>query len=878
MAYNYGVKNTDPNFVIDPITRSISQKSGKNKLMQHDHNSECYGFEMPRFIDGHDMSSCDIIIHYINVSSNKSMTSTGAYPVSDVSVVGDNVVFSWLVSRNATGYSGTLNFAISFERKEDESVTYSWHTDIFKNISICETIYDNGTETVEPYSDVLTQWHSMLFGEIEELRAAIDDIGSGEEETIRTVTGRIISVNDALPSAPTVMKMYGRTKQIGTPSVESPIVPTNSMANGLFLYHRGKNMIDVADTTLTHDSSTHIWIDALYKCGIIEGETYTMSVKITSANAATGRAVLVVRDYNSNVIASSAQPKTGDGKLSLTFTATADGRYLQCYMTTPTEGDVFTVTEFQLETGEVATEYEPYDSSKSSVVWIGLTADGLAGIPVTLGGNYRDENGQRWVCDTVDFINGTLETRCATIASYAGESIPGAYISSTGKLTTGATVVYALAEPIITTLDTSAYNSIEFQSPNRTLYGKDWVWLEMEYERDVDISSSTVIVNQSFDPTKYSIDILWLEGDTTGMTKENPVDLTWRYKDKTGTASVKWQGSSSLWFAKKNYTIKFDQAFEVVEGWGEQKKYCLKANFVDPSHARNICCAKLWGKVVKSRSVVPERLANLPNAGAIDGFPIAIMLNDEFHGLYTWNIPKDGWMMGMSTGDREAIVCAEGTTDAKGFKTTIDALDTEYSYEYSLDKNDTDWIVESLNRLITACINSDGTDLDTTIAQYLDWDSAIDSYIFTVLTAGHDNVVRNYLLCTFDGVKWYFSQYDMDSTFGLLGDGPVIKDYFSPTFETNATRHRVYELIKLYKKDALKARYDQLRSRVFSEVGVHGLITTFVNSIPPAVMLADIEKYPTISSATSSNFAQILHYYGLTVKMADEAMAELMAE
>lgn len=184
MAYNYGVKNTDPNFVIDSVTRSISQKSGKSKVMQNDHNSECYGFEIPRFIDGHDMSLCDITIHYINVSSNKSSVVTGSYPVSDVSVVGDNVVFTWLVSRNATGHNGTLNFAIGFERSTDGTVDYSWHTDIFKGITICETLYGDGSETVEPYSDVLTQWKTMLFGIGDTEEASIKKVSQAEQDAI----------------------------------------------------------------------------------------------------------------------------------------------------------------------------------------------------------------------------------------------------------------------------------------------------------------------------------------------------------------------------------------------------------------------------------------------------------------------------------------------------------------------------------------------------------------------------------------------------------------------------------------------------------------------------------------------------------------------
>ena len=42
------------------------------------------------------------------------------------------------------------------------------------------------------------------------------------------------------------------------------------------------------------------------------------------------------------------------------------------------------------------------------------TPNGLPGIPVTSGGNYTDENGQRWVCDEVDLERGVMVQRIAS--------------------------------------------------------------------------------------------------------------------------------------------------------------------------------------------------------------------------------------------------------------------------------------------------------------------------------------------------------------------------------------------------------------------------------------------------------------------------------
>lgn len=381
-----------------------------------------------------------------------------------------------------------------------------------------------------------------------------------------------------------------------------------------------------------------------------------------------------------------------------------------------------------------------------------------------------------------------------------------------------------------------------------------------------------------FDSTVWGMPILALTGDVSAMSKDDSVDLAYIYNDATnqislsGTCSVKWQGSSSIRYAKKNYTIKFDNAFEAVEGWTAQKKYCFKANYIDHSHARNVINAKLWGQIVKSRSIVPTVFANLINAGAVDGFPCIITLNGEFHGLYTFNIPKDGWMMNMGSGSQECILCAGNACDANGFKAaaTLEG-ENDLEIEYITDENNTSWAVTSVNNLISACINSDGSDLDTTIAPMLDWQSAIDYYIFTVLVAGHDMTQKNYLLVTFDGTKWYFSAYDMDCTYGLYWDGSKwLPADNHPTFVSFANMHRAMELIKLYKKDALKARYAELRESVLSESNIATVFANFAGQIPSNVYIQDAKKWPMIPNTSTNDIAQIRDYYRMRVAFADK--------
>lgn len=383
----------------------------------------------------------------------------------------------------------------------------------------------------------------------------------------------------------------------------------------------------------------------------------------------------------------------------------------------------------------------------------------------------------------------------------------------------------------------------------------------------------------NFDATEYGLPCLRITGNTASMTKDNAVDLNYVYGELSGECTMKWQGSSSIKWPKKNYTIKFADPVVIKDEWGAQKKYCLKANYIDFSHSRNLVNAKLWGQVVKSRKNANAKLNALVNGGAVDGFPICMFINDEYQGLYTFNIPKDGWMFGMGNGANEAIVCAGGADDTSAvrFRKANVVLDTDFDVEYVPDEDNTAWVKTSLDTMIAALINSDGTDLDTTLAKYLDWDSVIDYIIFTTLQNGFDGLFKNYILATYDGVKWFFSAYDMDSTYGLYWDGTQ----FCKTNEPYNNRasigefcrlNRAMELVKLYKKDALKARYAELRANILSEDNVATTFANFMGSIPKALFDKECTIWKGLPSTTTNNLYQITDFYRRKVIAIDTEM------
>ena len=375
--------------------------------------------------------------------------------------------------------------------------------------------------------------------------------------------------------------------------------------------------------------------------------------------------------------------------------------------------------------------------------------------------------------------------------------------------------------------------------------------------------------------TQYNLPILYLNGNTTGISKDTKVKLNYIYNERKGTCTLKWQGASSIRYPKKNYTITFDSPFEAKNGWGSQKKYCLKANYIDFSHARNIVSAKLWGQMVKSRDTKNEKLYNLPNGGAIDGFPIMLVINDIYQGLYSFNIPKDKWMFGMGSGEKECIVCAEEHSNATLFAETITQLGPQFELEYAKDENNTQWVIDSLNTLITTILNNDNANYKEEVGKYMDLDSAIDYYIFACLISHTDGRAKNFLLHTFDGVKWAFTAYDMDTVFGNHFDGTAYyKADVSPTF-TYYVVSKIMNLIYKYDKERLKARYKKIRQTVFSEDNVSYMFYNYLVNIPKALFDEEVKLWSTLPGTETNNISQILYNFRLRCELLDNEIKNL---
>ena len=174
MAHVDKIQDNETHFIIDPATRTITNASpGNNIIVQYDHNSERFTFEIPRYVDGHDMSESDEVrVHYLNSASTGLTKTPGMYICRDLEISKDDenlVTFSWVLSSATTQYIGSLYFSIQFVCFDGKLIDYAWNTGIYKDIVIIESINNLDELDIDPSSDVLEALKIDLAKEVKEV-------------------------------------------------------------------------------------------------------------------------------------------------------------------------------------------------------------------------------------------------------------------------------------------------------------------------------------------------------------------------------------------------------------------------------------------------------------------------------------------------------------------------------------------------------------------------------------------------------------------------------------------------------------------------------------------------------------------------------------
>lgn len=307
MAHIHSVKDTDVHYKIDGITRTIvNVNETKRMLVQNDHNSERLTFEVPRYVDGHDLTTCNVVqIHYLNYDTYEENASSGVYEVDDLGikgVTGDDasvVILTWLVSGNATKYIGTLNFIIRFSCVTDGVIEYAWNTTIFKGIQILEGIY-NSNQVIEENYDILNQWKQELIaagvdaltldktllveGEAADARAVGDAIYelAAKINMLNTKGGGLSANARALLVAILRSAVYTSNQNTNITALETALAESSSGSGDATIYTITNNLTNV----VTNNSLASAVIGTAYRATLTAEDGYVLDdVIVTMAGA-----------------------------------------------------------------------------------------------------------------------------------------------------------------------------------------------------------------------------------------------------------------------------------------------------------------------------------------------------------------------------------------------------------------------------------------------------------------------------------------------------------------------------------------------------------------------------------------------------------------
>ena len=208
-------------FVIDKSTRTITAPAGfKTFGVESDENSNRVYFQCPRYVgDNLDLATLNIRVNFQNANKEKDQ-----YIVTDVAIDGENIRFSWVLSRKATAYKGSISFIICAVKTNAQGViTNEWNTTLATG-AVLSGLEVEAPEIPEEVTDVVNQLLDIVDTAKSDMEAAtaegMANIKTAENQAIEAVlntpnslmanaikgsaSGEIIAVHDVSPLEHTV--------------------------------------------------------------------------------------------------------------------------------------------------------------------------------------------------------------------------------------------------------------------------------------------------------------------------------------------------------------------------------------------------------------------------------------------------------------------------------------------------------------------------------------------------------------------------------------------------------------------------------------------------------------------------------------------------
>ena len=156
--------------VIDGETRIISVPTEYKELgVESDEKVTRVKFQCPKIVgDNINLTEYNLYINYRNAGNKLN-----SYLVEDVTVTGDTINFSWLLSRHVTESPGTISYIVCAKKSDDTGVINEWNT------KVATGIVGIGLEATEEIEEQNIDAIEQVLRSIVELENKVDGGGSG---------------------------------------------------------------------------------------------------------------------------------------------------------------------------------------------------------------------------------------------------------------------------------------------------------------------------------------------------------------------------------------------------------------------------------------------------------------------------------------------------------------------------------------------------------------------------------------------------------------------------------------------------------------------------------------------------------------------------
>lgn len=306
---------------------------------------------------------------------------------------------------------------------------------------------------------------------------------------------------------------------------------------------------------------------------------------------------------------------------------------------------------------------------------------------------------------------------------------------------------------------------------------------------------------------------------------------------------VKYQGSSTLYYRKRNFRFTFykDSNFSKKDKikLGEMVRtsgFNLKANYTDKSRVKEFIMNRILMDIWEHRDNYhnyPWDNEDKPYSGAtgmIKGFPIRVDIGGNFYGIDIFGLKKDEKNY-LLDGDASGMIVSGTRGNASDPNNWTGAKPEDWEDEMN------DELTESNKQALTdffSFINSEDFTKENTPQRMsvIDW---IDYFINMQVFLMRDNTCRNMMLYTGRDKKIFYPFfYDLD----LSWDFDIFNYNIDIMTNSYAADMSLWENFKALYKDEISNRYAYLRDTVLNVDYIISIYKNVLESIP----LEDIKE------------------------------------